>query len=57
MAPELAAHLQEPLYQDTNRDERVLEEEAYATQNRLGSGEDLIKEFCRLKPDATAAAG
>jgi hypothetical protein len=57
MAPELAAHLQEPLYQDTNSDERVLEEEAYATQNRLGSGEDLIKEFCRLKPDATAAAG
>ncbi|MFN7870585.1 MAG: hypothetical protein ACK5QQ_00090 [Cyanobacteriota bacterium] len=56
MAPELAAHLLEPLYQDTNSQERVLEEEAYATQNRLGSGEDLIKEFCRLKPDATAAA-
>jgi hypothetical protein len=57
MAPELAAHLQEPLYQDTNSDERVLEEEAYATQNRLGSGEDLLKEYCRLKPDTTAAAG
>jgi hypothetical protein len=35
----------------------VLEEEAYATQNRLGSGEDLLKEFCRLKTDKTAAAG
>jgi hypothetical protein len=57
MAPELAAHLQEPLYQDTNSDERVLEEEAYATQNRLGSGEDLLKEFCRLKADQSAAAG
>ena len=57
MAPELAAHLQEPLYQDTDSAERVLEEEAYATQNRLGSGEDLIKEFCHLKADRTAAAG
>ena len=57
MVPELAAHLQEPLYQDTNGEERVLEEEAYATQNRLGSGEELLKEFCRLKADKTAAAG
>jgi hypothetical protein len=57
MAPELAAHLQEPLYQDSNGEERVLEEEAYASQNRLSSGEDLIKEFCRLKADRTAAAG
>jgi hypothetical protein len=57
MAPELAAHLQEPLYQDTNSEELVLEEEAYATQNRLGSGDDLIKEFCRLKADGTKAAG
>jgi hypothetical protein len=56
MAPELAAHLQEPLYQDTNSAERVLEEEAYATQNTLGSGEDLIKEFCRLKADGATAA-
>jgi hypothetical protein len=38
-------------------EELVLEEEAYATQNRLGSGEDLLKEFCRLKADGTAAAG
>lgn len=57
MAPELAAHLQEPLYQDSNSEERVLEEEAYASQNRLGSGEDLLKEFCRLKTERTAAAG
>lgn len=57
MAPELAAHLQEPIYQDTNGEERVLEEEAYASQNRLSSGEDLLKEFCRLKSDRTAAAG
>jgi hypothetical protein len=57
MAPELAAHLEEPLYQDSNREERVLEEEAYASQNNLGSGEDLLKEFCRLKADRTAAAG
>jgi hypothetical protein len=34
----------------------VLEEEAYATQNTLGSGEDLIKQFCRLKADGATAA-
>ncbi len=57
MAPELAAHLHEPLYQDSNGEERVLEEEAYASQNKLGSGEDLLKEFCRLKADRTGEVG
>jgi len=57
MAPELAAHLEEPLYQDTSGDERLLEQEAYASQNRLGSGEDLLMEHCRLKTDRFAAAG
>ncbi len=57
MAPELAAHLDEPLYQDTTGDERLLEQEAYASQNKLGSGDSLLREYCRLKDDRASGAG
>ena len=41
-------HLQEPLYRNSTALERALEEEAYANQDNLQLGVQLIKAHCRL---------
>ncbi len=45
--PTLAAQLQEPLYASASEAEKAMELEAYAHQDRLGVGLDLVKRHCQ----------
>jgi len=44
--PHLSAVLKEPLYRTAPEDIRQLEREAYANQDRLGLGAELVRQHC-----------
>jgi hypothetical protein len=48
MSPTQARYLDEPLYRQSSPLERLLEEEAYANQDRLQLGAQLIRAHCRI---------
>jgi hypothetical protein len=49
LTPELAAQLNQPTYAEATPAERALEAEAYANQNRLGLGAELVGRHCPLR--------
>lgn len=51
LRPEVAVHLDDPLYADVSPEERTLEKEAYANQHVIGMGASLIRSHCRLKSE------
>ena len=49
LTPELADQLNQPTYAEATSAERALEAEAYANQNRLGLGRELVGRHCPLR--------
>ena len=49
LTPELADQLNQPTYAEATPKERALEAEAYANQNRLGLGAELVARHCPLR--------
>jgi hypothetical protein len=49
LRPELAEQLEQPTYKEATATERSLEAEAYANQNRLGLGAELVGRHCPLR--------
>jgi len=49
LTPELADQLNQPTYAEATPAERALEAEAYANQNRLGLGAELVGRHCPLR--------
>ena len=48
LKPEVAVHLDDPLYAAISNEERDLEKEAYANQHVIGLGASLIRSHCKL---------
>ena len=52
LRPEVAVHLDDPLYAAVSPEERTLEKEAYANQHVIGMGASLIRSHCTLNREA-----